>query len=164
MRSTQPNHASEPAARPPPPGTNRTTHKNAGALASNRIQQTTVRTCASRRLGTAAWAAVPAVAGPGAADEPAADDGGVDQREPELHHDLAALSAPAQLAVLVAPGVGALHRPASARLDRGGHPACGDLADQAALSQRLPAGLVVVSRVQVHNRPVGEPADHVQRV
>ena len=57
---------------------------------------------------------VPAVAGPGAADQPAADDDGVDQHQPELHHDPAAFGVPAQLAVLVAPGVGALHRPAAA--------------------------------------------------
>ena len=44
--------------------------------------------------------AIPAVTDPGAADEPAADDGGVGQRQPELHDQAAALGAPAQLPVL----------------------------------------------------------------
>jgi len=57
------------------------------------------------------------------------------------------LGAPAQLAVLVASGVGALDRPASARPDRGWLPAGGDLAEQATLGQRLPAGLVVIAGV-----------------
>src|SRR6266511_6265087 len=56
------------------------------------------------------WAATratrPAVVCPGAADEPATDDDGADQRQPEFDHQPAALGAPAQLAVLVGPGVG----------------------------------------------------------
>jgi hypothetical protein len=82
----------------------------------------------------------------------------------EGHHDPAAFGAPAQLAVLVAPGVGALHRPAAAGLDRGGLPAGGDLAGHAPLSQHLPAGLVVVAGVQMHHRPLRQPCHHRQGV
>jgi hypothetical protein len=39
-----------------------------------------LRACASRRSWAAARAAVPAIVGPGAADEPATDDGGISQR------------------------------------------------------------------------------------
>jgi hypothetical protein len=81
------------------------------------------RACAGRWSGAAARTAFPAVAGPGPAEQPATDDGGVGQRQPERHYQRATLGAPAQLAVPVAPGVGALHRPASARVDRGWHPA-----------------------------------------
>src|SRR5918993_5990534 len=90
-----------------------------------------LRACASRWSWAAAWAILPAVVGPGAADEPATGNGGAGQRSPELDHQPAALGAPAQLAVLVAPGVGALDHPASARLDRGWHAPHGDLADHA---------------------------------
>jgi DNA-directed RNA polymerase specialized sigma24 family protein len=38
-----------------------------------------LRACASRRSWAAAGAAVPAIVGPGAADEPATDDGGMSQ-------------------------------------------------------------------------------------
>src|SRR5688572_5897162 len=70
-----------------------------------------LRACASRRSWATAWTAVPAIVGPGAADEAATDDGGVGQRQPELDDQPAPLGAPAQLAVLVAPGVGALDHP-----------------------------------------------------
>jgi hypothetical protein len=39
-----------------------------------------LRACASRRSWAAAGAAVPAIVGPGAADEPATDNGGIGQR------------------------------------------------------------------------------------
>src|SRR5215217_1424157 len=106
-----------------------------------------LRACASRRSWAAAWAALPAIVGPGAADQPATDDGGVGQRQPERHHQPAPLGAPAQLAVLVAPGVGALDHPPAAHLDRRRHPTDGDLAHHAPLGQHLPAGLVVVAGV-----------------
>src|SRR5215211_2365998 len=108
---------------------------------------TSLRACASRRSRPAAGSAVPAVAGPGTTDEPAADDGGIGQRQPELHDQAAAFGAPAQLAVLVGPGMGALHRPAAARMNRGWHAPRGDLADHAASGQYLSAGLVVVAGV-----------------
>jgi hypothetical protein len=57
--------------------------------------------CAGRWSWAAARAAVPAVVGPGAAEQPATDDDGAGQRQPELHHQPAALGASAQLAVLV---------------------------------------------------------------
>jgi hypothetical protein len=47
-------------------------------------------------------AALPAVVGPGPADELAADDGGAGQRQPELHYPSAPFGAPAPLAELVA--------------------------------------------------------------
>jgi hypothetical protein len=77
-----------------------------------------LRACAGRRSWASTWAALPAVVGPGTADQAAADNDRADQRQPELHHQPAALGAPAQLAVLVAPRMGALHRPTAARLDR----------------------------------------------
>src|SRR5215217_5947989 len=110
-----------------------------------------VRACASRWSWAAAWAAVPAVVGPGAADQAATDDGGAGQRQPELDDQPPPFGAPAQLAVLVAPGVGALDHPPAARLDRRWHPAGGDLADHAARGQDLPARLVVIAGVQVHD-------------
>src|SRR5512133_2380656 len=94
---------------------------------------TPVRACASRRSWATAWAAVPAIAAPGAADQAATDDGGAGQRQPELDDQPPAFGAPAQLAVLVGPGVGALDHPAAARLDRGWQPAGGDLAHHATL-------------------------------
>jgi hypothetical protein len=57
-----------------------------------------LRGCASRW----SWAAVPAVAGPGAADQAATDHSGADQRQPEVDDQPSPLGAPAQLAVLVA--------------------------------------------------------------
>jgi hypothetical protein len=53
-------------------------------------------------------ASLPAVVGPGSAEQSATDDDRADKRQPELHDRPSPLSAPAQLAVLVAPGVGAL--------------------------------------------------------
>src|SRR5829696_6423649 len=70
-----------------------------------------LRACASRWSWAATRAAVPAVLSPGAADQPATDDDGAGQRQPELDHQPAPLGAPAQLPVLVTPGVGALDRP-----------------------------------------------------
>src|SRR5919197_3562983 len=67
-----------------------------------------LRACASRRSWAAAGTAVPAVAAPGTTEQATEDDRGVGQRQPELHHRPAALGAPAQLAVLVAPRVGPL--------------------------------------------------------
>src|SRR4030095_6862090 len=87
-----------------------------------------LRGCASRWSWAAAWAAVPAVVGPGAADQPAAPEDGVGQGQPERHDQLTPLGAPAQLAVLVGPGVGALDHPAAAGLDRSWDPTSGDLA------------------------------------
>src|SRR5512133_492801 len=95
--------------------------------------QRPLRACASRRSWATAWAAVPAIAAPGAADQAATDDGGAGQRQPELDDQPPAFGAPAQLAVLVGPGVGALDHPAAARLDRGWQPAGGDLAHHATL-------------------------------
>src|SRR5918993_2821740 len=109
-----------------------------------------LRACASRWSWAAAWAILPAVVGPGAADEPATDNGGAGQRSPELDHQPAALGAPAQLAVLVAPGVGALDHPAAAPLDRCRHPTGSDRTGHPPLGQDLPAGLPVVAGVQVH--------------
>src|SRR5215213_7025651 len=88
--------------------------------------------------------------GPGAADQAATDHDSAGQRQPERHHPPATLGAPAQLAVLVPPGMGALDDPAVAGLDRGWQPAGGDLADHAALGQPLATRLVVVAGVQVH--------------
>jgi hypothetical protein len=83
----------------------------------------------------------PAVVGPGAAEEPAAYDGGVGQRQPERHDPPAPLDAPAQLAVLVAPGVGPLDHPPATDLDGRCEPAGCDLAHHAPLGQDLPAGV-----------------------
>src|SRR5215207_4734883 len=123
-----------------------------------------LRACASRRSWAAAWAAFPAIVGPGAADQPATDDGGAGQRQPEVDDQPTPLGAPAQLAVLVAPGVSALDHPAAARLDRSWDPAGGDLAHHAALGQDLPAGLVVVAGVQVHDWLGGQRTDRTDGV
>jgi hypothetical protein len=48
-------------------------------------------------------------------EQPATDEGGTGQRQPELDHQPAPFGAPAELAVLVAPGVGVLDRPAATR-------------------------------------------------
>src|SRR5512132_1851466 len=134
------------------------------SLARTRIR-TSLRACASRRSwAAAARAAVPAVVGPGAADQSATDDGGIGQRQPELDNGSTPLGAPAQLAVLVAPGVGALDDPAVAGLDRGWQPAGGDLADHAPLGQNLATRLVVVAGVQVHHGLGGQRPDHLQGV
>jgi hypothetical protein len=95
----------------------------------------------------------PAVVGPGAADEPTHHDQRQRQQQPELDHDPAAFGAPAQLAVLVGPGVGALDRPPPTGLARCWHPTSGDLADHAAAGQHLSAGLVVIPGVQMHDWP-----------
>jgi hypothetical protein len=87
-----------------------------------------LRARASRRSWATVWAAVPAVVGPGAADQAATDDGGAGQCQPELDHQPAPLGAPAQLAVLVAPGMGAFDHPPATDLDRSWPPAGGDLA------------------------------------
>jgi hypothetical protein len=50
-------------------------------------------------------------------EQPATDEGGTGQRQPELDHQPAPFGAPAELAVLVAPGVGVLDRPAATRLE-----------------------------------------------
>src|SRR4030095_2404959 len=78
-----------------------------------------LRGCASRWSWAAGWAAVPAVVGPGAADQPAAHEDGVGQGQPERHDQPTPLGAPAQLAVLVGPSGGALDPPAAGR--RGSH-------------------------------------------
>src|SRR5512132_3054348 len=135
-----------------------------GAWPERPPERSRLRACASRRSWAAARAAVPAVAAPGAAEQTAAHDRGGCQRQPELHHDSAALGAPAQLAVLVAPRVGALHRPTPARLDGRGLAAPGDLTGHAPFGQHLPAGLVVVAGVQVHHWPLGQPCEHRQGV
>jgi hypothetical protein len=70
----------------------------------------------------------PSDSGPGAADQAATDDGGVGQCQPELDHQPTPLGAPAQLAVLVGPGVGLFDHPPAARLNRSRHPPAGDLA------------------------------------
>jgi hypothetical protein len=74
---------------------------------------------------------------------------------------------PAQLAVLVAPGVGAFDHPAATDLDGRCSPAGCDLAHHAPPGQDLPAGGPVVAGVQVHpgtldrGRPrQGRPAAH----
>jgi hypothetical protein len=68
------------------------------------------------------------VVGPGAAEEPTKDDDGIGNRQPEFDDQPSALGAPAQLAVLVAPGVGAFDHPPEVRLDRCRHPPGSDLA------------------------------------
>jgi hypothetical protein len=96
----------------------------------------------------------------GAADQSATDDGGVGQRQPALDHQPAPLGAPAQLAVLVAPGMGALDHPPATRLDRCWDAPRGDLARHAAFGQDLPARLVVIAGVQMHHGTLGQRADH----
>jgi hypothetical protein len=56
---------------------------------------------------------------PGATDQPAHHDQRQGQQQPELDHDPAALGAPAQLAVLVGPGMGALDRVGASRVTSG---------------------------------------------
>jgi hypothetical protein len=102
------------------------------------------------------WAIRPAVVGPGAADQPATDDHGTDQGQPERHHQPAPLGTPAQLAVLVGPGMSALDHPPAAHLDRRRHPTSGDLAHHAPSGQDLPARLVVIAGVQVHPGSLGQ--------
>src|SRR4029453_13930583 len=113
---------------------------------------------ASRWSWAAAWAAVPAVVGPGAADQPAAHEDGVGQGQPERHDQPTPLRAPAQLAVLVGPGGGAPNPPAGGGLDRSWDPTSGDLAHHAALGQDLPTRLVVVAGVQGPDWLRGQPA------
>src|SRR5215211_515474 len=73
-------------------------------------------------LSWAPWGtSVPAVMGPGAAEEAADDHDHAGQREPERHTGLLPLSAPAQLAERVQPGMGPLDDPTPASLDWGGH-------------------------------------------
>jgi Prolyl oligopeptidase family len=104
-----------------------------------------LRGCAARRSWASTWATLPAVLGPGTAGEPSTDDDGAGQRQPELHYQPATLGAPAQLAVQVAPGVGAFNHPASAHLDRCRHSTGSDLSGHPPLGEDLPAGLVVVA-------------------
>jgi Rhodopirellula transposase DDE domain len=113
----------------------------ANPLNSREISSRALRACASRRSRAAAGAAVPAVAGPGATQQPAKNDEGAGERQPERHDQPAALGAPAQLAILVPPGVGTFDHPAPAGLDRGWQTPRGDLGDHPALGQDLPAGL-----------------------
>src|SRR4029450_10454069 len=87
------------------------------------------------RSGAASGTAVPAIAGPGLADQPTRRDDRVGQRQPELHRRGVALGAPAQVAGPVAPGVGALHRPPAGGLDRRWGAHVGDLAVEIALGQ-----------------------------
>src|SRR5215204_7004212 len=117
--------------------------------ARGRWSANSLRACASRRSWAAARTAFPAIVGPGAADEPATDDGGVGQRQPELDDQPAPLGTPAQLAVLVAPGMGPLDHPPAARLDRCRDAPGGDLAGHPALGQDLPTRLIVITGVQV---------------
>jgi hypothetical protein len=67
-------------------------------------------------------AILPAVAGPGAVEQPATDEGGAGQCQPERHHQPAPLGTPAQLAILVTPGVSTLDHLAATRLDRSWQP------------------------------------------
>src|SRR4029450_7858209 len=94
-----------------------------------------LRGCARRRSWAAPRAPFPAVVGPGATDEPTDHDERQGQPQPELDHDPAAFGAPAQLAVLVGPGVGALHRPTPARLYGHGLAARGGLTGPAPFGQ-----------------------------
>src|SRR5512132_3633709 len=112
-----------------------------------------------RWLWSPSWATLPAVVDPGSADEPAANDGGACQRQPELHDQPSALSAPAQLAVLVTPGMGALDHPPAGDLDRCRDTPRGDLANHPAFGQDLSAGLPVVASIQVHDWLGGQRAD-----
>jgi hypothetical protein len=107
---------------------------------------------------------MPAEVGPGAVDQPATDDDGAGQRQPELHHQPAAFGAPAQLAVLVAPGMGALDHPPAARLDRCWDAPGGDLAHHPAFGQDLPTRLVVVAGIKVHHRLGGQRTDRTDGV
>jgi hypothetical protein len=101
-----------------------------------------------------------AVAAPGASQQPAKDDGGVDQRQPELHHQPATFGAPARACVLVAPRMGTLHRPTTAGLD-GGLAARGWGTSPATLrSASTCRQLVVVTGVQVQHRSGGQHPDH----
>jgi hypothetical protein len=84
---------------------------------------------------------------PCSADEAAQGDDGKGEREPELDHHLAAFGAPAQLAVVVASGVGPLDDPPRANLDRDGLAAPGDPSSKIAGGQLITARLVVVAGV-----------------
>jgi hypothetical protein len=83
-----------------------------------------------------------ALAGMAVADHqpPATDEDGEGQRQPELHHQPVTFCAPAQLAVLVGPGMGALDHPSATGLDGCWHPTGGDLCGHPPLGQDLPAG------------------------
>jgi hypothetical protein len=60
--------------------------------------------------------------------------------------------------------MGALDHPAATRLDRGWHPAGGDLTGYAPLGQDLPTGLVVVAGIQVDHGSGGQRPDHADGV
>jgi hypothetical protein len=62
------------------------------------------------------------------------------QGQPERHYQPTPLGTPAQLAVLVAPGMGALNHPSVACLDRCRDAPGGDLAGHPALGQDMPTG------------------------
>jgi hypothetical protein len=99
-----------------------------------------------RQWSWAAGSGVPAVTGSGAADQPAAHDRGTGQ--PERHHQPAPFGAPAPLAVLVGPRMGALHQPATASLDRRGLP-------RVAISAAMPARLAPAGTAASRSRRPG---------
>jgi hypothetical protein len=88
------------------------------------------------------------------AEQPTQHDDRVGQTGPKLHDPPGAFGAPAQLAELVAPGEGALHRPPVGGLDRGRGALVGELALEVALGQGGAGGVAVVGGVQGH-RDVG---------
>jgi hypothetical protein len=116
------------------------------------IWSAALKACASRLVRGGGERGLPSGVGPGAAEQPTTDNDGAGQRQPELHHGPASLGAPAQLAVLVRSGMGALYHPTGDRPRPLPAPQDGDLADHPAVTQDLPTRRIVVAGVQMHNR------------
>src|SRR3712207_6118702 len=91
------------------------------------------------------------------------DDGG-GQAEVCVDAVAAAFGAAAELAEVVEPGVGPLHRSPLAHLERRRCAAGGDLAASAALLERCSAGPVVTTGVQVHRHLGREGREVLERV
>jgi hypothetical protein len=116
------------------------------------IWSAALKACASRLVRGGGERGLPSGVGPGAAEQPTTDNDGAGQRQPELHHGPASLGAPAQLAVLVRSGMGALYHPTGDRPRPLPAPQDGDLADHPTVTQDLPTRRIVVAGVQMHNR------------
>jgi hypothetical protein len=79
----------------------------------------------------------------------------VGKRQERVDDRVAAFGIPDQLLELIAPRVGALHRPPPAGLDRRWRAAFGDLAGHATLGQLRTGLAAVIAAVQMDRRLLG---------
>ena len=122
-----------------------------------------LRARADRRVSWASLRSrVPAVEGPGLADEPTERDDCVGERDVGVDHFLAPLGAPGDLVELVAPGVRALNRPPLGVLDRRSDAFDRYFGTQPVLGRCLSSLVGPVGGIEVHGGLLGKRSEPVE--